>query len=87
MRRSVEPSVIRTVLRSDPRIATAVFSNPDLDHLKQLWAFIVFPLVGAVLGVIAWLIIDDSTLESTRLDSEATRAARDAVDKAVDTLD
>lgn len=68
-------------------IATAVFSDPDLDHLKQLWAFIVFPLIGAVVGVIAWLVIDDSALESTRLDTGVTRAVRDAADKVADEVD
>jgi len=68
-------------------IATAVFSDPDLDHLKQLWAFIVFPLVGAVVGVVAWLVIDDSALESTRLNSGATRVLRDAADSAADQVD
>jgi aquaporin Z len=31
--------------------------------LEQLWAFVVFPLVGALLGVLAWRAIDDSTEE------------------------
>ena len=30
------------------------------DAMEQLWAFIVFPLLGAVVGVIAWLAVDDS---------------------------
>jgi len=45
----------------------AIYARLNSDALEQLWAFIVFPLVGAVVGVIVWLIIDDSRLESTML--------------------
>ena len=45
----------------------AIYATLDSDALEQLWAFIVFPLVGAVVGVIIWLAIDDSRLESTLL--------------------
>jgi hypothetical protein len=48
-------------------LATALFADPDTEALQQLWAFIVFPLIGAVLGVIIWLMLDDSRLEDTEL--------------------
>jgi aquaporin Z len=48
-------------------LATALFADTSTDALQQLWAFIVFPLVGAVVGVIVWLIVDESRLESTLL--------------------
>ena len=67
-------------------LSTAIFSDPDLDHLQQLWVFIVFPLVGAVVGVIAWLIVDDATLESTLLDTVQTRYIRDTADKVGDSV-
>ncbi|MDH5237747.1 MAG: aquaporin [Acidimicrobiia bacterium] len=35
------------------------------EALEQLWAFIVFPLVGAVLGVLAWMAVDDRATTST----------------------
>ena len=35
--------------------------------LQQVWAFIFFPPVGGVVGVIVWLILDDSPLEDTEL--------------------
>ena len=38
-------------------IGTAVFAGGD--HLPQLWVFIIFPLVGAVLGVLVWLLVHD----------------------------
>jgi len=43
--------------------ATAIFAGTDA--MKQLWAFIVFPLVGAFVGVLAWVAVDDATLEDT----------------------
>jgi aquaporin Z len=39
----------------------AIYSGSDA--LSQLWAFIVFPLVGAVLGVLAWLVVHDTGAE------------------------
>lgn len=49
------------------------------DALKQLWVFILVPLVGALLGLLAWLAVDDARLEDTRLDSDAGEALRNAV--------
>lgn len=65
-------------------LATAIFADQDTDALIQLWAFIVFPLIGAVVGVFAWLLIDEADLEDTMLDTDFLRAARDAADDAVD---
>lgn len=39
----------------------ALFSGSDA--LAQLWAFIVFPLIGAVLGVLVWSLVHDRPLE------------------------
>ncbi len=41
--------------------AMAIFAGGDA--LEQLWAFIVFPLVGAVVGVVLWLAVDHETRE------------------------
>lgn len=46
-------------------LGAAVFSGSDA--LSQLWAFIVWPLVGAVLGTAAWLAVHDEPIESTIL--------------------
>ena len=46
-------------------IATALFAGTDA--LKQLWAFVVFPIVGAFVGVLAWVAVDDAKLEDTVL--------------------
>ena len=46
-------------------LGTAVFSNTNLPHLKQLWAFFVFPAIGAIVGALVWLATDEATLEGT----------------------
>jgi aquaporin Z len=60
---------------------TAIFGGTDA--LEQLWAFIVFPLVGAILGVLIWLLAHDARLEDTLLNTSATRRARDAASGAM----
>lgn len=65
-------------------LATAIFADADPNALGQLWAFILFPMIGAVLGVFVWLMVDDSRLEETRLDTDFLRATRDSVDDIVD---
>jgi aquaporin Z len=44
-------------------LGTAIYAG--WDHLAQLWVFIVFPPIGAVLGVLVWLLIHDERLEET----------------------
>jgi aquaporin Z len=57
-------------------LATAVFGGTDA--LSQLWVFIIFPLVGAVLGVIVWLMVHDERLEDTMFGGQPqVIAARD----------
>jgi hypothetical protein len=56
-----------------------VLWSGNSDAWEQLWAFIVFPLVGAVLGVLVWLLVDDSRLEDTLLATSATVRARDTM--------
>lgn len=68
-------------------LSTALFADPNEDYLQQLWLFIVFPLIGAVLGVVAWLIVDEATLETTLLDTVQTRYVRDVSDNVVDKVE
>jgi aquaporin Z len=73
-------------------LATAIFADADPNALGQLWAFIVFPLAGSVVGVLLYLLVDDdTTLEDTMLDSGALRAVRGTATKAgnraVDAID
>jgi aquaporin Z len=42
-------------------LGTAVFSGADA--MKQLWAFFVFPLAGAIVGVFVWMVVHDTRLE------------------------
>ncbi|MFN0092551.1 MAG: aquaporin [Acidimicrobiales bacterium] len=60
------------------------------DAWAQLWVFVVFPLVGAVVGVLAWLAVDDQRLEDTALGSARAIDLRDALagvtDKASDRI-
>jgi aquaporin Z len=35
----------------------AIFSGTDA--VSQLWAFFVFPLIGAAVGVAAWMLVHD----------------------------
>jgi aquaporin Z len=66
-------------------IATALFADPDTGALEQLWAFVLFPLVGAIVGVIIWLVIDDSSVEDTLLvEMPGVVATRDALDRVGD---
>ena len=45
--------------------------------MSQLWVFIVFPLVGAALGVLVWLLVHEERLEDTMFGAPAAVAARD----------
>ena len=65
-------------------LGAAIFADTDPSALAQLWAFILFPLIGAVVGVVVWLLVDDSRLEDTLLDTDFLRATRDAADDLVD---
>ncbi len=66
-------------------IGTALFADTSTEALQQLWVFIVFPLVGAVVGVIAWLVLDDTRLEDTMLaEVPGLSEMRDVLDKVAD---
>jgi aquaporin Z len=55
-------------------IGTAVFSGSDA--VTQLWAFIVFPLVGAVVGVLLWALVHGTRMQDTVLGGGRPPAAR-----------
>ena len=44
-------------------LGTAVFSGTDA--MKQLWAFFVFPLAGAIVGVFVWMFVHDTETAPT----------------------
>lgn len=72
-------------------LGTAIFADGNTEAMQQLWAFIVFPLIGAVLGVVVWLMLDDSRFEETSLvglpGSAELRAVLDSMSDAVDVSD
>lgn len=66
-------------------IATALFADSSYEALQQLWVFIVFPLIGGVVGVILFLMLDDTRLEDTMLvEVPGLTEVRDTVDKVAD---
>jgi hypothetical protein len=46
--------------------------------------FIVFPLLGAILGVFVWLFVDEARLEGTLLFNEGLAQARDIFDRGME---
>ena len=62
-----------------------ISGQADWAALQQVWAFIVFPLIGAVVGVLIWLMLDDSRLEDTMLAAvPGLDDVRDALDHVAD---
>ncbi len=66
-------------------LGTALFADTSFEALQQLWVFLVFPLVGAIVGVVLFLVLDDARLEDTMLvDVPGLREVRDTLDKVAD---
>ncbi|MEM9037312.1 MAG: aquaporin [Actinomycetota bacterium] len=65
-------------------LGMAVFAGGDA--IEQLWAFILFPLLGAVLGVLIWLAIEDESLEDTMLGDSPLVDVRDKAQAATEQL-
>ena len=66
-------------------LATALFADTSTDALQQLWAFIVFPLIGSVVGVVLFLMLDDARLEDTLLgEVPGLTEVRDTLDRGAD---
>jgi aquaporin Z len=67
----------------------AIFAGGDA--MEQLWAFIVFPLLGAFVGALVWVAVDDARLEDTMLGDTPLVEARDAAmglaERAGDAID
>ncbi|QQS23638.1 MAG: aquaporin [Actinomycetota bacterium] len=76
--------VTNTSVNPARSFGTAIYATLDSDALEQLWAFILFPLVGAILGVFVWLMLSETRLEETELFMPGLAAARDMADKVVD---
>jgi aquaporin Z len=63
-------------------LGTALFARGDA--LVQLWAFVVFPCVGALVGVIVWLAVDEARIEDTMLAATPLDELRDEIGRLVD---
>jgi aquaporin Z len=44
-------------------LATALFADTDPNALGQVWAFIIFPLIGSAVGVLLYRFINDTTAD------------------------
>lgn len=63
-------------------LATALFADRSSHALQELWAFIVFPLLGSLVGVALYLMLDDRRLEDTSLSRvPGSLALRDRLDR------
>ncbi len=60
-------------------LGSAIFADTDPNALGQVWAFILVPLIGAVGGLVLWLLIDDATIDDTVFDDTFVEAASDTV--------
>ena len=65
-------------------IATAIFADTDPSALGQLWAFIVFPLIGSVVGVFVWLLVDEAPWSRRCSTPTCCATTRDALDDVID---
>ena len=72
--------VDNTSLNPARSLASALFAGTDA--WKQLWAFILFPLIGAVFGVVVWLFVHETRLEDTLLANRRLEQFRDAASGA-----
>ena len=69
-------------------LGTALFADTHTQALQQLWAFIVFPLIGSVVGVIIWLMLDDSRFEETAFAGlPGSAELRDVLNEISDVVD
>ena len=69
-------------------LGTALFADSHTQALQQLWAFIVFPLIGSVVGVIIWLMLDDSRFEETAFAGlPGSAELRDVLNEISDVVD
>ena len=77
-------------------LATALFADRESHALEELWAFFVFPMLGALVGVVLFLMLDERRLEDTTLArvpgsvalrDRLDRVAEAAVEAVEDTVD
>ncbi len=60
-------------------IGSAIFSDTDPNALGQVWVFVVVPLVGAVIAVFVWLVVDEAEIDDTVFDETFLDDAQNAL--------
>ena len=60
-------------------LATAVFADTDPNALGQVWVFVLVPIAAAFVGLVAYLAIDDSTIDETVFDDTIVEDVSDAI--------
>jgi aquaporin Z len=65
-------------------LGMAIFADTDPNALGQVWAFIVVPIAAAFAGLLVWLAIDESTIDSTVFDDTVLESV---ADRAADVVD
>ena len=76
--------VVGVAINPAVSFGTAAFAGGD--GFEQVWLIMLFSIIGAAVGVMAFLAIDDAALEDTMLgDYAIARKARDVASSAVDT--
>ena len=58
-------------------LGSAIFADTDPNALGQVWAFILVPIVGAFGGLVLWLLIDESTIDDTVVETASDTVTRD----------
>ncbi len=61
-------------------LGMALFAGGD--SLSQLWAFILFPLIGGAVGAVLWMALDGESLGPDAADGDAMSNARRAAARA-----
>ena len=87
----ISTPVDNTSVNPAQSLGTALFADRHTAALQQLWAFVLFPLIGSVVGVVIWLMLDDSRFEETAFaglpGSAELREVLDEISDAVDVSD
>lgn len=76
--------VTNTSVNPARSFGTAIYADPSTSALSQLWLFLLVPMAGAVLGVVLWLMIDETRLEETGLFVPPLAQARDMADHVIE---
>ncbi|HUF99857.1 MAG TPA: aquaporin [Ilumatobacter sp.] len=58
-------------------LAMAIFADTNPNALGQLWPFIVVPVLASVVGLLAWLAIDEASVDDTVFNDTIVESAID----------